>query len=755
MTTAIKILRGVKPPLRWIPVQGEFTTQFLQSKSKDPNGPTYADLTEAADSVLHEAQLILGRCLPPTKPAEHETGLVVGYVQSGKTLSFETVISLARDNGYGLVIVLSGTKNNLRVQSEERLCKDLGIDDGDDAWYHRSNPSTDGDSLQIENKLAAWKKQPEKRRAVLITALKQWQQLEKLTKLLSGLDLKQIPALVIDDEGDQASLDTMAAKKRTGDAAPEEFSTTYDRILNLRSVLPHHSFLQYTATPQAVLLLAQTDILNPSFAELVTPGPSYTGGKEFFGGPTNLAEIIPPAEVPSRNNVLTAPPKTLLSALRYFLLSAAQHSITRERARDRNRSMMIHPSAWTDPHKQYKAWVDRALKPLIDLVRKQLPKNEAEVAKKFQREYDSLKKSFPTIKPLRQLLAAMADDVFDDLNTVEVNGTPDAEKNIKWKQTRYWILVGGAKLDRGYTVEGLCVTYMPRPLGGSSAADTLQQRARFFGYKKLYLGLCRVFLQRDVLDAFTNYVQHEEFIRAALQNSRGKPLSDWRRDFVLDAMMRPTRPSVVGLGARRVIFEKWMVPGALQRDEAAAEHNRAVLIAANKTWKKKYGAPENANKLAKFSAKPALQHSVYDEIPLRAVLEDFFLNLQVRDPRDAEDHSAILIALGILLSEEQTATVQVFLMNDLDPGYRTREAGRGLPADHPFAPMNQYFSNSANALNDRSFVSDDRITLQLRCFDLGTEKRGGVTKADIKNVTWFALHVPDSLKQGLIVQERA
>ena len=446
MTTSIKILKGIRPPLRWIPVQGEFTTQFLKSKSTDPNGPTFADLTESPDSVLHEAQRILGRCLPPTDPPSQETGLVVGYVQSGKTLSFETVISLARDNGYGIVIVLSGTKNNLREQSEERLCKDLGIDDGDDAWYHRSNPSTNSDAAQIENKLSAWKKQPEKKRAILITVLKQWQQLEKLAEMLSGLDIKNIPTLVIDDEGDQASLDTKAAKKRTGDARPDEFSTTYDRILQLRVVLPHHSYLQYTATPQANLLLAQTDILNPSFAELVTPGPTYTGGKQFFQGSIALAEVIPPAEVPSSTNVLNTPPKTLLSALRYFLLVAAHHAITRERGRDRNRSMMIHPSAWTQSHKQYKAWVDRALKPLKDLVEKQLPKNPAEVEKKFRREYDSLKKSFPAIKSLHQLLVAMVDEVFSDLNAVEVNGTPDAEKKSNGSKLAIGSWLGGQSL---------------------------------------------------------------------------------------------------------------------------------------------------------------------------------------------------------------------------------------------------------------------------------------------------------------------
>ena len=302
-------------------------------------------------------------------------------------------------------------------------------------------------------------------------------------------------------------------------------------------------------------------------------------------------------------------------------------------------------------------------------------------------------------------------------------------------------------------MEGLCVTYMPRPLGGSAAADTLQQRARFFGYKRHYLGLCRVFLQQDVLDAFTEYVEHEEFIRTALEASRGKPLSEWRRDFILTAMLRPTRPNVVGLGAKRVIVEKWMVPSVLQRDQTAAEKNRTLLTSVETSWKKRFGPAINASQLPKFSGKPGLPHFVLDEIPLRVILEDFLLSVQVKDPKDAEDHSALLIALGALLSVDRSTTAQVFLMNNLVAGYRTRDAGRGFPASHPFAPINNYFSQSANALNDRSFIADNRITLQLRRFNLGTEVRDAA-KADIKNVTWFALHVPEQLGTSLIVEER-
>lgn len=84
MTSSITILSKIKPPLRWEPERREFTEEFLRSKSVDPNGPSYDDLTNGEDSVLQEAQRILGRCLPPTELAGRETGLVVGYVQSGK-----------------------------------------------------------------------------------------------------------------------------------------------------------------------------------------------------------------------------------------------------------------------------------------------------------------------------------------------------------------------------------------------------------------------------------------------------------------------------------------------------------------------------------------------------------------------------------------------------------------------------------------------------------------------------------------------
>lgn len=752
MTTSVSILSKIDPPLRWEPQRREFTEEFLQSKTKDPNGPSYDDLAKGESSVLQEAQRILGRCLPPTELAGRETGLVVGYVQSGKTMSFETVISLARDNGYGMVIVFAGTKRNLREQSEERLTKDLGIDEGDN-WCHFSNPSK-GVASQIQDKIELWKKRPLKKRAVLITVLKQVSRLENLTNVLESLPLDRVPVLVIDDESDQASLNTHAAKIRAEKVIADAKSAIYECICVVRDKIPHHSFLQYTATPQANLLLAQTDLLNPSFAELVTPGKAYTGGKSFFKENNGLVIDIPVREVPSQTNNVTSVPKSLLSALRYFLLVAAQHAITKVRGKDRNRSMMVHPAMQTSSHKVYKEWMDKSLKTLTSYVEQQYQKNPAEVEARFQAEYNSLKKTYPNLKALPELIESMVDDVFGELNCVEVNGTPDAEKKVNWKSTNYWILVGGAKLDRGYTVEGLAITYMPRPLGKSPAADTLQQRARFFGYKKAYLGLCRVFVQDNVRDAFASYVDHEEFVRSALIANRGKPLRDWRRDFVLTALLKPTRPNVIGLGTRRIPVDGWLVPKALQRDKCAADLNRQLLTSVVQSWKGRFGPAVNVAELSRFKGTKAMSPNfILEMIPLRVVLDEFLLNIQVRDPLDAEEHSAMIIAIAELLRENEDLKADVFLMNNLEAQYRTRSAGRGFSKEHANAPINQYFSNSADTVNDRSFISSERVTLQLRRFNLGTLIRGKES-ADIHDITWFALNVPNSLSKDLHIENR-
>lgn len=102
--------------------------------------------------------------------------------------------------------------------------------------------------------------------------MKHYRRLDRLNDLLLELELDDIPALVIDDEADQAGLNNEVNQQRQ--------SATYTRLLTLKSRLPHHTYLQYTATPQAPLLINIIDALSPNFVDILTPGTDYVGGRK-------------------------------------------------------------------------------------------------------------------------------------------------------------------------------------------------------------------------------------------------------------------------------------------------------------------------------------------------------------------------------------------------------------------------------------------------------------------------------------------
>jgi hypothetical protein len=112
--------------------------------------------------------------------------------------------------------------------------------------------------------------------------MKNTSHLNNLVNIIEGQNLAGVPTLIIDDEGDQASL------------TENQVSTIYRRINALRNIFPHHTFLQYTATPQANLFINIMDRLSTNFIKLLTPGSDYTGGIDFFRNNPNLISEIPP-----------------------------------------------------------------------------------------------------------------------------------------------------------------------------------------------------------------------------------------------------------------------------------------------------------------------------------------------------------------------------------------------------------------------------------------------------------------------------
>ncbi len=341
--------------------------------------------------------------------------------------------------------------------------------------------------------------------------------------------------------------------------------------------------------------------------------------------------------------------------------------------------------------------------------------------------------------------------VIGDTRIQQVNSTAQGERDVKWGESEYWILVGGQKLDRGFTVEGLTITYMPRSIG-TGTADTLQQRARFFGYKKAYKGLCRVFLIRDVAVALAKYVEHEEFVREALREFQGRPLLEWKRDFILTRMLSPTRPSVISLDTDRVILNQgWTFPGHLYVEDDAIADNRRLFSEVRERWTKAHGVQDAAaHKPFKDKRTDSPRNLLIEGVPLQEVLERFLLRVRVPYYDDSTTQIAITLALRAHLKEHPDSVSDVFVIGDMTPQVRSlTSTGR----------INQVFQGKNPNVNDfekliyvgdHALFAPSRPTLHVRAYDIRRSKDDRHPVA--ADVPWFALHLPKEYVKDTVIE---
>jgi hypothetical protein len=729
-------------------MQGEITEDFLRRK-----GAAGEANAEELHTVAFEAHRILGRCLPPSEPRGGVTGLVVVYVQSGKTLSFTTLTALAHDNSYGIVILIAGTIDTLKSQSEERLIQDLGLAGGKprQPWVHFANPATGtSDFDALKQKVSQWKSKDvpaHKKKTILITVLKQHQRLASLVECLAhkSLNLQGVPCLVIDDEADQASLNNFTSKNLK--TRQNRVSANYREVTNLKAVLPHHTYIQYTATPQAPLLISLVDALSPDFAETLTPGAAYVGGSILFKPDSPYAREIPATEATAVASTFPMTPPTLLAALRLFLLGACAHNLS---GADSNRSMMIHPSQQTAPHTQYLAWIKA---PLAEW-KEQLGNAELRELLKhdFKASYADLKRTVGNALPeLNDLFGAMG-EVLATLMVREVNSTGKGADPIRWSDNEYWILVGGQKLDRGYTVKGLTVTYMPRPLGVGNA-DNLQQRARFYGYKRDYLGFCRVYVREDVKRAFEAYVEHENLIRTELDMTRGQPLKEWHRKFILANGLKPTRRNVMGIQLDEVVTSEWLHPKAAYANKVAVTENRRCFKAFLTYLRTHFDEVEaQVADPERFLDKRAdsPRNKLFEAVPLTEAYKRLLYAVHLDDVRDATQRTALLVALGQLLAATPDAKCDVFLIGDLQSQNRSLTAKGFIKQVFMGKNPNTDDRGRLRYCGDRDLRTDSQVTLHLRNFSF--PKSPVVPEDDSLDVPWFALHIPESLKRRVLIE---
>ena len=722
---------------RWTPAIGSETMAFLDRAAPQ----------DGRDNLCNAAVSILSQGINPANVAGQKTGLVVGYVQSGKTLSFETVATLARDNGFQVVIVVTGISNLLLEQSTDRLRRDLALDQLGQPrrWVEFKNPSY-GESIatiqEIRNVLEDWRDpgMPEgRRKTILITVLKHHQHLRNLARIFGEIEMSSVPVLIIDDEADQASLNI---EVRQG-----EESTTYQRLMTLREQFPLHTYLQYTATPQAPLLVSIIDSLSPDFVQVLEPGSDYVGGKEFFADSGSGLRVIPSEDVPVQSNPLSEVPESLIKALRVFMIGV---TVGLDDSGDSgNRSMLVHPSHRTSQHQDFHNWVKNIIEEWKrTFALPDLEPDRKELVEEFREAYDDLKKTTESNLPAFDDLVGSFTSAFRNTRVLEVNARDGKTPEVDWQNAYGWILVGGQAMDRGFTVEGLTVTYMPRGIGGGNA-DTVQQRARFFGYKKSYFGYCRIYLEEGTLHAFQSYVDHEEDIRRQLidiQNG-GQRLSEWRRAFVLDPALKPCRHSVLEFDyIRGQLSDSWFRPRVILAGNSVIKTNRKIVeeFLKGKHFVDNDGHPDRTE---------IQRHRVCREMTLRSVMEQLLVHMQITSFVDSQQNIGMLLQLSQASENDPNELCSVYQISPSRRRERSvREDGEISELFQGESPVERERRGEIYP-GDRAIHDGDRVTVQIHTLDL-TKSQGGNKEIIMENVPVIAVWVPRRLARAWVVQDQ-
>jgi hypothetical protein len=454
----------------------------------------------AIDSLDAASTKVVSLLSHPKERAFSTRGLVVGYVQSGKTTNFTAVMAKAADRGYKLFIVLAGIHNGLRRQTQARLVQQL-ITPNPTKWAQLTD--LDRDFVPTANAASFFGKS--NRTHVLCVVKKNATVLRKFAEWLRSASdyLGDCPALVIDDEADQA---TVATK------------TINPLIRDILGILPKSAYVGYTASPFANLLIdPSSGDLYPSDFIVNLPKPvGHFGTEVVFGRyaldgedpedvddgydmirtvPDSDIEIVRPLRRVDIDAFEPQVTPTLRTAVEYFWLSTAARRIRGSGVK--HSTMLIHTSVNTVVHNRFR-------KPLEDLrrdLRAQL--HSADMQRGLRSLWDSESSRVSAAEfgehaiSFNQLLVELP-GVIDDCKIIMDNSS--SEDRLDYESGPVVaIAVGGNTLSRGLTLEGLSVSYFVRAV---SAYDTLLQMGRWFGYRDGYADLPRIWMTDELKDWF-------------------------------------------------------------------------------------------------------------------------------------------------------------------------------------------------------------------------------------------------------------
>lgn len=526
---------------------------FLGQEQELP-APVLRNLDVVTDQVLERLE-------NPTRPGPWDRrGLVVGSVQSGKTGNYLGLTCKAIDAGYKLVIVLAGVHNSLRSQTQIRTDEGiLGFDTSANRWFDMGNRKVGVgtlafDPLRVSSLTARHDNGDFNRQIVrnvgialggdpyVLVVKKNSRILKNLLEWVLHVNgsedragrkvVKEVPLLLIDDEADHASINT---KSLPPGEDPEDYipSAINERVRSILAAFEKSAYVGYTATPFANIFVDPDatheelgdDIFPRSFILNLQPPSNYIGPAQIFGleadadagieGKRGLPliraiqdqEPFFPRTYRQDHDPGGLPP-SLVEAIRAFVLVC-----TARRARgqtDVHNSMLIHVARFVNVQHKVRDLVDQEL----HYVQRRIAHEAPEAPRQIRSELKVLwEKDFaPTTRevdredcpPLEwSAIEPHLHEAASRIQIREINGqTADILDYVENKSGSSVIAIGGDKLSRGLTLEGLSVSYFLRM---SKMYDTLMQMGRWFGYRNGYLDLCRLYTT-DELNAWYRHI---------------------------------------------------------------------------------------------------------------------------------------------------------------------------------------------------------------------------------------------------------
>ena len=470
---------------------------------------------------------------PNTEDECIKKGLVMGNVQSGKTANYLALINRAADVGYKLIILIAGIHNNLRTQTQARVNsgfigfdtiekEELGVSKYNNEFRPFSFTSTEYDfKRDIATSLNF---NPKDSNVPVILVIKK--NMHTLKNLLDWLETNNTkksystyPLLVIDDEADNASINT---KKN-----PDEVTTINRQIRQILKMFKKRSYVGYTATPFANIFInpeSKTDehgddLFPEDFIVSLESPSNYIGAEKIFNSENNILRTITDNEVCldvklKAEDIVDCLPESLYEAINVYLLTIGIRKIRKNK--NLHSSMLVNVSFRVVIQEQVKELINKYLQLIKQYIQFNHHKSLEEIIKndKMKFLYDSWTKEFSVIAvSFKDVLAEIVKNK-DLIKVFLVNSKKTNEEKLNYdnykKEGLNAITIGGYSLSRGFTIEGLTVSYFLR---NSQMYDTLLQMGRWFGYRAGYEDLCRIYMREDAIGWYRHISEATEELK--------------------------------------------------------------------------------------------------------------------------------------------------------------------------------------------------------------------------------------------------